>query len=98
MRLSVGADSRFFISVEPLKMFTSRKLFKLRAGHAGILCGFLGVNPIYYVFHVAMSQIDCHNAYKVIACPEVPNIAKPKRRLQNLKATQNTNGKSWTEL
>lgn len=50
MRLSVGADSRFFVSVEPFKLLASGKLFKLLARHAGLLSGSLAVIILYYMY------------------------------------------------
>lgn len=50
MRLSVGAGSRFFVSVEPFKLFASGKLFKLLACHAGLLSGSLAVIILYYMY------------------------------------------------
>lgn len=50
MRLSVGAGSRFFVSVEPFKLFALGKLFKLLACHAGLLSGSLAVIILYYMY------------------------------------------------
>ena len=52
MRLSVGAGSRFFVSVEPFKLFASGKLFKLLACHAGLLSGSLAVIILYNLVQV----------------------------------------------
>ena len=60
MRLSVGADSRFFVSVEPFKLLASGKLFKLLARHAGLLSGSLAVIILYIIAQV-YSIDEIHN-------------------------------------
>ena len=60
MRLSVGAGSRFFVSVEPFKLFALGKLFKLLACHAGLLSGSLAVIILYTIAQV-YSIDEMHN-------------------------------------
>ena len=52
MRLSVGAGSRFFVSVEPFKLLASGKLLKLLARHAGLFSGSLAVIILYNLVQV----------------------------------------------